>query len=99
MPDIGQLRVHRCIEILMPTMDGNNLRGGGGRGCVQGAGGREDEGEEERDLISDEIQETVIDRVLAHGMTTREAGQRGQPDGSRFSVTTRTFRKIVSVYF
>ncbi|KAF0039294.1 hypothetical protein F2P81_007529 [Scophthalmus maximus] len=45
--------------------------------------------------ISDEIRATVIDHVLVHGLTMREAGLRVQPNLSRFSVSTivRTFRE------
>ncbi len=56
----------------------------------------EDEEEEEyRVEISDEIRATVIDHVLVHGLTMREAGLRVQPNLSRFSVPTivRTFRE------
>ncbi|XP_078025794.1 uncharacterized protein LOC144463914 [Epinephelus lanceolatus] len=69
-----------------------NLRGGvrvrGGRG---GRGGQR----RQRTVISDEIRATVIDHVLVHGMSMREAGQRVQPNISRFTVSTiiRRFRE------
>lgn len=80
------------------TMDGNNVRGRGGRGGrvrVRGGGrGGRVQGQRRarpRIVISDQIRATVID----HGMTMREAGQRVQPNLSRFSVATiiRTFRE------
>lgn len=84
------------------TMDGNNVRGRGGRGGrvrVRGGGrGGRVQGQRRarpRIVISDQIRATVIDHVLVHGMTMREAGQRVQPNLSRFSVATiiRTFRE------
>ena len=84
------------------TMDGNNVRGRGGRGgrvCVRGGGrGGRVQGQRRarpRIVITDQIRATVIDHVLVHGMTMREAGQRVQPNLTRFSVATiiRTFRK------
>ncbi|XP_076843673.1 uncharacterized protein LOC143488708 [Brachyhypopomus gauderio] len=43
----------------------------------------------------DEMRATVIDHVIVHGMTMTEAGQRVQPNLSRFSVATiiRAFRE------
>ncbi|XP_026991161.2 uncharacterized protein LOC113635738 [Tachysurus fulvidraco] len=77
-------------------MVGNNLRGRG-RGRVRGGGGRKGGrgGGRPRAVISDDIRATVIDHVLVHGMTMREAGLRVQPNLSRFSVATivRTFRE------
>lgn len=61
------------------------MRGG------QGGGG----GGRQRVEIADEIQATVIDHVLVHGLRMTEAGLKVQPNFSRFSVSTivRTFRK------
>lgn len=76
-------------------MVGNNLRGRG-RVRVRGGGGRGGRGGgRPRAVISDDIRATVIDHVLVHGMTMREAGLRVQPNLSRFSVATivRTFRE------
>ena len=69
--------------MLIPTMDGNNVRGRGGRVRVRsgGRGGRV-QGQRSprpRIVISDQIRATVIDHVLVHGMTMREAGQRVNP--------------------
>lgn len=77
----GQGRVH---------MRGGRRGGRGGGG--QGRGGRRGR---QRVEISDEIRATVIDHVLVHGLTMREAGLRVQPNLSRFSVSTivRTFRE------
>lgn len=72
-----------------------NLRGRvrvrGGRGGQGGRGGLR----RQRTVISDEIRATVIDHVLVHGMTMREAGQRVQPNISRFTVSSiiRRFRE------
>lgn len=46
-------------------------------------------------VISDEIRATLVDHVVNHGLTMREAGQRVQPHLSRYSVASiiRTFRK------
>ena len=67
---------------------GRNVRmkgGGQGRGRGIGRG---------RTSISNEIHATVLDHVLVHGMTMREAGLRVQPNLSRFTVASivRTFR-------
>ncbi|KAK0136833.1 hypothetical protein N1851_027006 [Merluccius polli] len=59
-----------------------NLRG---RVCVRGGRGGQ---RRQRTVISDEIRATVIDHVLVHGMSMREAGQRVQPNISRFTVST-----------
>lgn len=58
------------------------IRGGGGRGGggrERGRGGRKGRGRQ-RVEISDEIRATVIDHVLVHGLTMREAGLRVQPN-------------------
>lgn len=78
----------------------NNVRGrvrmrgarrGGRGGQERGRGGRRGR---QRVEISDEIRATVIDHVLVHGLTMREAGLRVQPNLSRFSVSTvRIFRE------
>ncbi|XP_055776448.1 uncharacterized protein LOC129853936 [Salvelinus fontinalis] len=75
----------------------NNVRGrvrmrGGRRGGGQERGRRRGR---QRVEISDEIRATVIDHVLVHGLTMREAGLRVQPNLSLFSVSTivRTFRE------
>lgn len=62
---------------------------GGGRG---GRGGR-GQGRM-RAIISDEIRATLVDHVVNHGLTMREAGQRVQPNLSRYTVASiiRTFR-------
>lgn len=45
--------------------------------------------------ISDEIRATVVNHVVNHGLTMQEAGQRVQPNISRFSVASIlwTFRR------
>ncbi|XP_051816307.1 uncharacterized protein LOC127537617 [Acanthochromis polyacanthus] len=72
-------------------MDGNIQRGRGV--CVRG--GRRGGRERPRTVIKDEIWATIVHHVLVHGMTMREAGQRVQPNLSRFSVAgiIRTFRE------
>lgn len=55
---------------------------------VRGRGGRG------RTVVSDEIRATLVDHVLNHGLSMREAGQRVQPNLSRYTVASiiRTFR-------
>lgn len=55
-----------------------------------GRGGRE----RGRTVVSDEIRATLVDHVLNHGLSMREAGQRVQPNLSRYTVASiiRTFR-------
>lgn len=66
---------------------GVRVRGGGGRGRGRGRG-------RPRTVISDEIRATLVDHVVNHGLTMREAGQRVQPNLSRYTVASiiRTFR-------
>ncbi|XP_035656281.2 uncharacterized protein LOC118402297 [Oncorhynchus keta] len=70
------------------------MRGGGG-GRVRGIG-RAGRGVhcQRRQHLSNEIRATVVDHVINHGLTMREAGQRVQPNLSRFTVASviRTFR-------
>ena len=69
-------------------------QGGGGVGGQGGGRGWEGQGEEgggggesrRRMVISNEIQATVVDHVLNHGLSMREAGQSVQPNLSRFTV-------------
>ena len=67
--------------------EGGGRRGGRGGGKGGGPGPRT------KAVISDEIRAMIIDQVLVHGMTVREAGQRVQPNLSRLSVASivRTF--------
>ncbi len=69
-------------------MRGGRRGGRAGGGQERGRGGQRLE-------ISDEIWATVIDHLLVHGLTMREAGLRMQPNLSRFSVSTivRTFKE------
>lgn len=77
------------------------MRGGarGGRGVGRGRGrGRPGGGQGQRRRgpnLSDEIRATLVDHVVNHGLTLREAGQRVQPNLSRYTVATviRTFRQ------
>ncbi len=52
-------------------------------------------GRGQRTFVPDEIRATLVDHVLVHGMTMREAGQQVQPNVSRFTVASiiRTFRE------
>lgn len=63
------------------SMDGGRARGEGWRGHA-------------RTHISDDIRATLVDHVINHGLTMREAGQRVHPHLSRFTVASviRTFR-------
>ncbi len=69
-------------------MDGGRARG---RGRGGGGGGRRGHA---RTHISDDIRATLVDHVINHGLTMREAGQRVHPHLSRFTVASviRTFR-------
>lgn len=77
---------------------GNGGRGGQGvgrGGGVEQDGGRgRGGGRGRRNVITDEIRRTVIDHVLNHGLTMREAGLRVQPNLSRYTIASivRTFR-------
>ncbi len=64
------------------------------RGRVRVRGGQGGQ-RRQRTVISDEIRATVIDHFLVNGMSMREAGQRVQPNISRFTVSTiiRRFRE------
>ena len=68
-------------------------RGRGGRGGQRHRGGRGGRGRA-RNIISDDIRATLVDHVINHGLTMREAGQRVHPYPSRFTVSSiiRTFR-------
>ncbi|KAI2657470.1 Insertion element IS630 uncharacterized 39 kDa protein [Labeo rohita] len=66
---------------------------GGGRVRGRGRAGRGLHGQR-RQTLSNEIRATLVDHVIHHGLTMREAGQRVQPNLSRFTVASviRTFR-------
>ncbi|XP_016341056.1 uncharacterized protein LOC107693786 [Sinocyclocheilus anshuiensis] len=66
---------------------------GGGRVRGRGRAGRGVHGQR-RQTLSNEIRATLVDHVINHGLTMREAGQRVQPNLSRFTVASviRTFR-------
>lgn len=65
----------------MDANNGQRARGVGGRGR-RGRGQRR----QGRRAISDEIRATLVDHVINHGLTMREAGLRIQPNLSRFTV-------------
>ncbi len=62
-----------------------NKRGGRVRG--RGRAGRGVHGQR-RQTLSNEIRATLVDHVINHGLTMREAGQRVQPNLSRFTVAS-----------
>lgn len=79
---------------------GVRVRGGGGAGQGGGGGGGRgggQGGERRRTIISDEIRATVIDHVFNHGLPMREAGQRVQPNLSRFSVASIKYCVLFSI--
>ncbi|XP_045560151.1 uncharacterized protein [Salmo salar] len=66
---------------------------GGGRVRGRGRAGRGVHGQR-RQQLSNEMRATLVDHVINHGLTMREAGHRVQPNFSRFTVACviRTFR-------
>ncbi len=66
-------------------MDANIGNRGRARGVRVRGGGRGGRGRP-RTVISDEIRATLVDHVVNHGLTMREAGQRVQPHLSRYIV-------------
>ncbi len=78
------------------SMEAGRARGRGrgrGRGRQRERGGHGRRGHA-RTFISDDIRATLVDHVINHGLTAREAGQRVHPNLSRFTVSSRirTFR-------
>ncbi|XP_047672452.1 uncharacterized protein LOC113649674 isoform X2 [Tachysurus fulvidraco] len=70
------------------------VRGRGQGGARRGRGGERGRVRRVRNGITDDIRATIVDHVINHGMTRREAGQRVQPNLSRYTVASiiRTFR-------
>ena len=70
------------------------VRGRGQGGARRGRGGERGRVRRVRNRITDDIRATIVDHVINHGMTLREAGQRVQPNLSRYTVASiiRTFR-------
>lgn len=74
------------------------VRQGGERGGGQGGGGRggrgRQEGAQRGPNLTNEIRATLVDHVVNHGLTLREAGLRVQPNLSRYTVASviRTFQ-------
>lgn len=68
-------------------------RGGGQGGGGRGGRGRQ-EGAQRGPNLTNEIRATLVDHVVNHGLTLREAGLRVQPNLSRYTVESviRTFR-------
>lgn len=66
----------------------------GWRARVRGGGGGRGRRGHARTHICDDIRATLVDHVINHGLTMREAGQRVHPHLSRFTVASviRTFR-------
>ena len=86
-------------EINNQRRRGVRVRGGGrggqeGRGQGGGGVGGQGGGRGRRMVISNEIWAAVVDHVLNHGLSMREAGQSVQPILSRFTVAAiiRNFR-------
>lgn len=84
--------------------EGGRGRGGGrargrGRGGGRGRGRPEAGGERAQKRrgpnLSNEIRATLVDHVVNHGLTLKEAGLRVQPNLSRYTVASviRTFRQ------
>ncbi len=73
---------------------GGEVRGRGQGGARGGQGGGRGRVRRVRNRITDDIRATIVDHVINHGMTLREAGQWVQPNLSRYTVASiiRTFR-------
>ncbi len=73
---------------------GGEVRGRGQGGARGGRGGGRGRVRRVRNRITDDIRAIIVDHVINHGMTLREAGQRVQPNLSRYTVASiiRTFR-------
>lgn len=72
---------------------GRGRGGGRGRGRPEAGGG---EAQRRRGSnLTNEIRATLVDHVVNHGLTLREAGLRVQPNLSRYTVASviRTFRQ------
>ncbi|KAL0154437.1 hypothetical protein M9458_050259 [Cirrhinus mrigala] len=65
---------------------GGEVRGRGQGGARGGQGGGRGRVRRVRNRITDDIRATIVDHVINHGMTLREAGQRAQPNLSRYTV-------------
>lgn len=77
---------------------GGRARGrgrGGGRGRGRPEAGGERAQRRRGPNLSNEIRATLVDHVVNHGLTLREAGLRVQPNLSRYTVASviRTFRQ------
>ncbi len=65
---------------------GGEVRGRGQGGARGGRGGGRGRVRRVRNRITDDIRAAIVDHVINHGMTLREAGQRVQPNLSRYTV-------------
>lgn len=73
---------------------GRGRDGGHAGGRRRGRGRRRQEGAQRGPNLTNEIRATLVDHVVNHGLTLREAGLRVQPNLSRYTVASviRTFR-------
>ncbi|KAJ8416243.1 hypothetical protein AAFF_G00382650 [Aldrovandia affinis] len=90
---MGQFTCFGTMDPQRPEGRGRGHRRGGGGGRGRGRGRAR--ARPRRQIVSDEIRATLVDHVLLHGMSMREAGQRVQPNLSHFTVASiiRTFRE------
>ncbi|KAK0151412.1 Carboxypeptidase O [Merluccius polli] len=93
MERYGRTYQERDINLIKVNFSSSSFTGrgqGGARGGRGGGRGRV----RRRNRITDDIRATIVDHVINHGMTLREAGQRVQPNLSRYTVASiiRTFR-------
>ncbi|KAL1280017.1 hypothetical protein QQF64_014617 [Cirrhinus molitorella] len=58
----------------------------GGRRRGRGRGRRRQEGAQRGQNLTNEIRATLVDHIVNHGLTLREAGLRVQPNLSRYTV-------------
>ncbi|KAK0136824.1 hypothetical protein N1851_026996 [Merluccius polli] len=73
---------------------GRGINRGGGHAGGRGRGRGRQEGAQRGPNLTNEIRATLVDHVVNHGLTLREAGLRVQPNLNRYTVASviRTFR-------
>ena len=79
---------------------GEEVGGRGRGGARRGRGGERGRVRRVRNRITDDIRATIVDHVINHGMTLREAGQRVQPKLSSYKqASLGHFQMRIGKYF